>query len=50
MSAAVGFVLGMLVLYVYQQRTFRRQMEAVPVAFPANPNQTSRSADRGSND
>jgi hypothetical protein len=49
-SAAVGFVLSMLVLYAYEQRAFRRQMEAVPMAFPANPNQTNRSADRGSND
>jgi hypothetical protein len=49
-SAAAGFVQSMVVLGVYEQRAFRRQLEAVPVAFPTNPNQTSRSADRGSND
>jgi hypothetical protein len=34
---------------VYEQRAFRRQLAAVPVAFPTNPNKTSRSADLGGN-
>jgi hypothetical protein len=41
-SAAVGFVLSMVVLGVYEQRAFRRQMEAVPVAFPTPPEQQIR--------
>jgi hypothetical protein len=49
-SAAVGFVLSMVVLGVYEQRVFRRQLAAVPVAFPTNPNKTSRSADLVGND
>lgn len=48
-SAAAGFVLSMVVLGVYEQRAFRRQLEAVPVAFPANP-RPSRSPDRRSKD
>jgi hypothetical protein len=47
-SAAVGFVLSMVILGVYEQRAFRRQLEAEPVAFPTH--QTSGSADLGSRD
>jgi hypothetical protein len=39
-SAAAGFVLSMAVLGVYEQRVFRRQLEALPVAFPANSQET----------
>jgi hypothetical protein len=41
-SAAAGFVLSMVVLGVYEQRDFRRQLEAVPVAFPTPPEQQIR--------
>jgi hypothetical protein len=40
--AAVGFVLSMVVLGVYEQRVFRRQLEAQPVAFPTPPDQRIR--------
>jgi hypothetical protein len=39
-SAAAGLVLSMVVLGVYEQRAFRRQLEALPVAFPANSHET----------
>ena len=35
-AAAAGFTLSMLVLGAYEQRTFRREMAAVPVAFPSD--------------
>jgi hypothetical protein len=41
-SAASGFVLSMVVLGVYEQRAFRRQLEALPVAFPTPPDQQLR--------
>jgi hypothetical protein len=35
--AAAGFALSVLALGVYEHRSFRRQMAAAPVAFPADP-------------
>jgi hypothetical protein len=37
LSATAGFVLSMVVLGVYEQRAFRRDLGAVRVAFPADP-------------
>jgi hypothetical protein len=42
LSAAAGFVLSMVVLGVYEQRAFRRQLAALPVAFPTPPEQQIR--------
>jgi hypothetical protein len=32
--AAAGFVLSVVILSTYEDRTFRRQLAAMPVAFP----------------
>jgi hypothetical protein len=41
-ATAAGFVLSMVILGVYEQRVFRRQLEAQPVAFPTPPDQRIR--------
>jgi hypothetical protein len=33
-SAAAGFVLSVVILSTYEDRAFRRQLGALPVAFP----------------
>jgi len=48
LSAVAGFVLSLMLLGGYGQRTFRRDMEASPVAFPARPAGVHPPADRPS--